>query len=182
MTSAKYVAITGMTLDVLGAVILARSFFMKRPSDVFRELKSFGSWDFHITRGARDLLLSWLVQSYEARTGAVIIGIGFFLQAISQILPHITLTKTIASLGIVVVAGTALYLFFLLQAWFVQLSAKQARGFYDELEPEATGEDWKKAIPDRRKELYQIEKRPDKWLNHTLDSVEGMDSTLTSNE
>jgi hypothetical protein len=114
------------------------------------------------------------------RTGAVIIGIGFALQAISQVLPHITLTNAI--LGIVVVAGTSFWLFFKLQNWFVQLSARQARGFYDELEPEATGADWKKTIPDRREELHQIEKQPGKWLNHKLDPVEGIDPTLTSNE
>lgn len=180
MTLSKFVAISGMILDVLGAVILARSFVLKRPSEVFRELKSFGRWDFHITRGARDLLLSWLVQSYEARTGAVIIGIGFALQAISQVLPHVTLTNAV--LGIAVVAGAAFWSFFMLQIRFVQRAARQARGFYDELEPEATGADWKKAIPDRREELNLIEKKPGKWLNHTLDSDEVIDPTLTSNE
>ena len=179
MTLAKFVAISGMILDVLGAVILARSFIMKRPSGVFRELKSFGSWSFHITRGARDLLLSWLVQRYEARTGAVIIGVGFALQAIAQVLPHITLTNAV--FGIVVVVGAALLLFFKLQTWFVQLAARQARGFYDEIEPEA-GAEWKKVIPDRREELHQIEKQPGKWLNHTFDLDEGIDPTLTSNE
>lgn len=180
MTLAKFIAISGMILDVLGAVILARSFVIKRPSDVFRELKSFGTWDFHITRGARDLMLSWLVQSCEARTGAVIIGIGFAFQAISQVLPHIIIANAV--LGVIIVAGVSFWLFFKLQTWFVQLSAKQARGFYDELEAEATGEDWKKAIPDRKKELHQIEKHPGKWLNHTLDPDESIDSTLTSNE
>jgi len=180
VTLAKFVAISGMIIDVLGAVIIARSFVMKRPSDVFRELKNFGRWDFYITRGARDLLLSWLVQSYEARAGAVIIGFGFVLQAISQVLPPITLTNAV--LGIVVVVGTSLWLFFKLQTWFVRLSARQARSFYNELEPEATSADWKKMIPDRREELHQIEKQPGKWLNHTFDPVEDIDPTLTSNE
>ena len=180
MTLAKFIAISGMILDVLGAVILARSFVMKRPKDVFRELKSLGTWDFHISRGARDLLLSWLVQSYEARTGAVIIAIGFALQAFSQVLPHVILINAV--LVIVFVAGTAIWLFFKLQTKFVQKAAKQARDFYDELESEANSAVWKKAISNRREELRQIKKQPVKWLNHTLDPEEGIDSTLTSNE
>jgi len=180
VTLAKFVAISGMILDVLGAFILARSFVMKRPKDVFRELKSFGGWDFHITRGARDLLLSWLVQSYEARTGAVALSIGFLLQAISQLLPHVTFSN--GALGIVVVLGAAIWSFFKLQNSFVQRAAMQARSFYDELETEATDEDWKKAILNRREELNQIKKKPGKWLNHTLDPEEGIDKTLTSNK
>jgi len=179
---ANFVTISGMILDVLGAVILARSFFLKRPKDVFRELKSFGKWNFHITRGARDLLLSWLVQSFEARTGALIIGIGFGLQAISQsqVLPEVTLPYAV--LGLFFVAKTAFWSFFRLQTGFVRRAARQARGFYKELEPEATGADWKEAIPNRCNELREIEKQPGKWLKHALEPEEGIDPTLTSNE
>lgn len=172
------VAICGMILDILGAVVLARSFVMKRPRDVFRELRSLGVWDFHITRGARDLVLSWLVQAVEARTGAAILGVGFALQAIAQVLPQ----EPIGYGAVVLTAAglAAVGLFLTLQAWFVRHAARQARAFYDELEPEAKSEDWKREIPLRRAELQQIEKDPRTWLGGGATAP--IDKTLTSNE
>ena len=172
------VVICGMILDVLGAVILARSFVVKRPRDVFRELRNFGVWDFHITRGARDLVLSWLVQAIEARSGAVILGLGFLLQAIAQLLPQ----QPIRYGGVVLAVGVcaAVGLFFILQAWFVRHAARQTKVFYNELESEAQGNDWKREISLRRAELEKIANSPRSWLRG--EETAPIDTSLTSNE
>jgi hypothetical protein len=167
-----------MILDVLGAVILARSFVVKRPRDVFRELRSFGTWDFHITQGARDLVISWLVQAVEARSGAVILGLGFLLQAIAQLLPQ----ELICYGGVVIAVGIcmAVGLFFILQSWFVRHAARQAKVFYNELESEAQSEKWGKEISLRHKELDHITNSPRSWLHG--EETPPIDTTLTSNE
>jgi hypothetical protein len=170
------VAICGMILDVLGAVILARSFVVKWPRDVFRELRSFGVWDFHISRGARDLVLSWLVQAVEARSGAFILFLGFLLQAIAQLLPQ----EPICCGGVVIAAGVcvAFGLFFFLQTRFVRYAARQAIVFYDELRPEAQGKEWKQEISLRREELHRIANDPVSWLRG--EDTAPIDKTLTS--
>jgi hypothetical protein len=177
MKLATVVVICGMILDVLGAVILARSFVVKRPRDVFRELRSLGGWDFHITRGARDLLLSWLVQAVEARSGAIILGLGFLLQAIAQLLPqdHICYGGVIIAFGVCAAVG----FFFILQSWFVRHAARQAKIFYNELESEAQSEKWKNEIPLRLKELDHITNSPRSWLHG--EETPPIDTTLTSN-
>lgn len=178
MNLGTVVVICGMILDVLGAVILARSFVVKRPRDVFRELRCFGVWDFHITRGARELVLSWLVQAVEARSGAVILGLGFLLQAIAQLLPQ----KPIHYGGAIIAVGVcaAVGLFFPLQAWFVRHAARQAKVFYNELEREAQSEVWRREISLRRLELQKIENNPRSWL--CGGDTTPIETTLTSNE
>jgi hypothetical protein len=172
------VVICGMILDVLGAVILARSFIVKRPRDVFYELRSLGGWNFHITRGARDLLLSWLVQAVEARSGALILGLGFLLQAIAQLLPQypICYGEVILAVGVC----TAVGFFFILQAFFVRHAARQAKVFYNELEPEAQSKEWKDEISLRCAELEKIINSPRSWLRGK--ETAPIDTTLTSNE
>lgn len=163
MTIANVVAICGMILDILGAVILARTFVVKRPHEVFRELKSFGNWDFQITVGARNLLLSWLVQSWEAKTGAVILAFGFALQAISQGMPQ---EKTSWSPAILLLSSAiSIWLFFWLQSLFVRRAACEAQDFYIDLERAEISDDWKREIPLRRKELKKNEAEPRKWLD-----------------
>ena len=164
MTIATVVAICGMIFDVLGAVILARTFFVKRPHEVFRELRSFGHWDFPVTVGARNLLVSWLVQSWEAKTGAVILAFGFVLQAISQALPKEELPWYWGAL--LLCLATSIWLFFWMQSFFVRQAAREALDFYVELDRETKSEDWKREIPTRRKELEEIEAAPTKWLKY----------------
>ena len=168
-----------MLIDALGAVVVARSFVLKRPVDVFRELRSFGRWDFHITIGARDLLLSWLIQSNEARTGAALLAFGFLLQAFAQVLPLVAVSSGgyILVLMVICVFGG----FFVLQSWFVRHAAKNAQSFYIDIESEAVGQDWLKAIPQRRQELTMIERAPHRWLKGTMEPPEDLDPTLTSN-
>jgi len=163
MTIANVVAICGMIFDILGAVILARTFVVKRPHEVFREVNSVGCWDFPITVGARNLLVSWLVQSREAKTGAVILALGFALQAISQVIPHEETSWAPAIL--LLSAAISMWLFFWLQSFFVRGAACEAQGFYVDLERGAIPDDWKREIPLRRDELKRIEAEPKKWLN-----------------
>jgi hypothetical protein len=179
LTNSTVLAIAGMVLDVLGAVILARSFVMKRPREVFRELKSFGVFDFHITPGARDLLLSWLVQSIEARTGAGILALGFFLQGLAQLLPPVSISHAGWLLGAAVVI--AVVAFFRLQEWFVRVAARQASAFYEELADEASSDDWRQAIPARKAEIEAIAKDPRQWLAPRSGHPK-IDTTLTSND
>ena len=177
MTVYAAVSISGMILDVLGAVLLASSFVLKRPVDVFHDVRSLGSWDFHIGRGARDLLLSWLVQAIEARTGAAIVALGFLCQAIAQFTP----SAPIAYIWLmpVLVSISALVGFFALQRRFVSRAARQAVAFYDALEAEAASEDWKREIPLRREEVRVIERNPQQWLKPRT-GHEPVDKTLTS--
>jgi len=162
MTVANVVAISGMIFDILGAVILARTFVVKRPYEVFREVNSFGCWDFPVTVGARNLLVSWLVQSREAKTGAVILTFGFGLQGFSQVLPQEEAPW--AGILLILFAAVSLWLFFSLQSLFVRQSAHEAQSFYIELIHGTNSEDWKREIPLRQKELEEIEAEPRKWL------------------
>jgi hypothetical protein len=172
------VAICGMILDVLGAVILARSFVVKRPRDVFREIRSLGGWNFHITRGARDLLLSWLVQAVEARSGAFILGLGFLLQAVAQLLPQdlICYGEVIIAVGVC----AAIIGFFILPGCFVRHAARQAKVFYTELESDAQSKEWKDEISLRCAELEKIINSPRSWLRN--EETAPIDTTLTSNK
>lgn len=162
MTIAIVIAICGMIFDVLGAVILARTFVVKRPHEVFREVKSFGCWDFPITVGARNLLLSWLVQAREARTGAVMLAFGFALQALSQVLPkeEASWLSAILLLSLVI----SIWLFFWLQSFFVRQAAREAQEFYIKFSRGTIPHDWKREILLRQKELKEIEVEPAKWL------------------
>lgn len=162
MTIGNAVATYGMILDILGAVVLARSFVVKRPTEVFREVRSFGTWDFPITVGARDLLVSWLVQALEAKTGAAILTLGFALQAVSQVLSK--KETEWALLFLLVSAAASLWLFFWFKRIFVRRAVRQAQGFYVELAQATISEDWKREIPLRCKELNEIEAQPNKWL------------------
>jgi hypothetical protein len=162
VTTYAAVSISGMILDVLGAVVLARSFVFKRPKEVFRDIRSLGVYDFPITCGARDFLLSWLVQASEARTGAAIIGLGFTIQAIAQFtssspMPYIWLLPV--SVIVLALAG-----FFALQKCLVSKAAKKATEFYDDLIMEASNEEWKREIRLRRDELSGITQNPREWL------------------
>jgi len=174
-----FVTISGMTLDVLGAVVLARSFVMKRPEDVFREISSYGTWDFPITRGARDLVLSWLVQRVEARTGAFILFVGFSLQAVSQFLGQYVIGYGFWLLGLIIFS--VFLAFFFLQNWFVRSAVGNAYAFYTELEKIGTGDNWKKFIEERREELSKISNAPMVWLKGGFEN-DPPDNTLTSNE
>ena len=162
MTIANVVVICGLIFDILGAVLLARTFVMKRPHEVFREVESFGHWDFPVTLGARNLLVSWLVQSREAKTGAVILALGFALQAVSQVLPNEETSWALAILLFSVAAS--IWLFLWLQSLFVRRAAHEAQSFYIELDGGTISEDWKREIPLRRQELEEIEAEPSKWL------------------
>ena len=162
MTIVNVVAICGMIIDVLGAVILARTFFVKRPHEVFSEVRSFGHWDFAITVGARNLLVSWLVQSREAKTGAAILAFGFSLQVVAQVLP---LSEVPWPFAILIAALlVSILLFFWLQSLFVRQAAREAQGYYIELSGQDISDDWKAEIPLRKKELEAIEAKPDAWL------------------
>lgn len=164
MTIANVVAICGMIFDILGAVILARTFVVKRPHEVFHEVESFGHWDFPITVGARNLLVSWLVQAWEAKTGAVILAFGFTLQAISQVTPP-TEIEALWCLAILLLSVfISIRLFFWLQSLFVRRAAHEALNYYISLEQGEISEDWMREIPLRREELKIIEAKPEKWL------------------
>ena len=164
MTIATDTAIYGMILDIFGAFILARSFVVKRPMEVFRDVRSFGNWDFPITVGARNLLLSWLVQAYEAKTGAVMLLSGFVLQAVAQaqLLPKGE--SVWALLFLLLFAVVSLWLLFWLPRIFVRLAARQARRLYLELGQGTISDDWKREIPLRCTELNEIQARPGQWL------------------
>jgi putative hemolysin len=163
MTIANVVAICGMIFDILGAVILARTFVVKRPHEVFCEIKSFGCWDFPITVGARNLLVSWLIQSSEAKVGAIILALGFVLQAVSQVMPQVETSWAPAIL--LFSAAIAICLFFWLQLLFVRRAACEAQGFCIALERGEIPEDWKREILLRCDELKRIEAEPKRWLN-----------------
>ncbi len=164
MTFSSILAICGMILGVLGAVILARSFVLKHPREVFHDINSLGNWDFQVTRGARNLLLSWLVQAIEARVGAIILGIGFLLQALSQIIPQEHVHYLIAAIVIIMFIVITSISFFWLQNSFIRKAACQALTYYNELELGDNNEDWKREIPVRQQELRNIHKNPSIWL------------------
>lgn len=162
MTIANVVVICGMIIDILGAVVLARTFFVKRPHEVFGEVRSFGHWDFAITVGARNLLVSWLVQSYEAKTGAAILAFGFAVQALAQVLPQIEAPWPSAILTATLVVSVCL--FFWLQSLFVRQAAREAQSYYIDLVGQDISDDWKREIPLRQNELKAIEANPVGWL------------------
>lgn len=63
----------GLALDVVGAVVLAKSFMLKDPQDAYYEgLPVFG--------GNNSLLMSALLQRGEARAGGGLLVVGFLLQ------------------------------------------------------------------------------------------------------
>lgn len=176
MTNANVVAICGMIFDILGAVVLARTFVVKRPHEVFREINSFGCWDFPITVGARNLLVSWLVQSSEAKAGAAILAFGFALQAVSQVIPQAEMWW--APVILIFAVAISICVFFWLQSLFVRRAACEAQGFYVALESEKIPDDWKHEITLRRDELKRIEAEPKKWLN--LESNPSTQATANS--
>jgi len=151
-----------MIIDVLGAVILARTFFVKRPHEKFGEVRSFGHWDFAITIGARNLLVSWLVQSREAKTGSAILAFGFALQAVAQVLPAFEVPWALAIL--IAALLVSIFLFFRLQSQFVRQAANEAQAYYVELSSQEISDDWKAEIPLRREELTAIQANPRAWL------------------
>lgn len=163
MTIANITAMSGMILDTLGAVILARTFCVKRPKEVFREVNSLGTWDFAMTVGARNLLVSWLVQSNEAKSGALILGIGFTLQAIAQVLPSLTAPFPLLILASVLIISMCI--FFILQTIFVRSAALDGKKYYKAWEQDAkTPESWMPIIEKRLNELEEIRKFPKMWL------------------
>lgn len=163
MNNQNVVAICGMIFDILGAVILARTFVVKRPHEIFREVRSFGCWDYPVTVGARNLLVSWLVQSLEAKTGAAILAVGFTLQAISQVL--LEEPAPWAPAVLLLTALISIWLFFLLQSLFVRRAAREAHGYYVAIERGEIPDDWKGEILLRRDELEKITAKPKNWLN-----------------
>lgn len=177
MTIANVLSISSLILDVLGAILLARSFIMKHPIEAFRDLRCIGVWDFHVTIGARDMLLSWLVQSVEAKVGAELLAVGFLWQ--SAALLTIPMAATYGWVVLLMVVSGAIAAFFFLQKWFVCYASRQALPFYKQLQSEADV-NWQTEIARREMELHEIEVSPHLWIERPLTPVP-IDTTLTSN-
>jgi hypothetical protein len=155
-------AVSGMIIDILGAFFIARSFILKKPASVFSDVKSLGSWGFCFSPGARDLLLSWLIQGIEARTGAMLMFVGFTFQILAQFL-----STTEYRYGFLIVAGVALaavVALFRLPIQFVSRASKQALDYYQLLRLE--DKDFKD-ISEREQELKKIHASPRIWLHPT---------------
>jgi hypothetical protein len=170
--------VTGLMLDVLGALFIARSFVVKRTTDTFNELRALGVWDFTVTKGASRLLLSWLVQSLEAKWGFVIITLGFFCQALGALLAPCSLGWSLFRV-IVGLDGVAFILtYFALPRLIVVTAAKQSCSFYEQIGSEKI-EGWDGLIAERLAELKAIERTPGDWLRGHLTPLP-IDTTLTS--
>ncbi len=152
-------AVSGMLIDALGAIFIARSFIFKKPDSVYSDVKSLGLWGFCYSPGACDLLLSWLIQGIEARTGAILMLVGFALQILAQFLiPTESLYGflIVSCVGLIAVAA-----FFFLPIRFVRRASKQALNYYQQIRSENKKlED----ISEREEYLRKIYASPYIWL------------------
>jgi len=77
------VTLSGLALDISGAVLLARGFMMKALPEMFYESRTFSDGNIHLLR-------SGLFQRSEAWGGAILLMLGFMLQILGslRLFPH----------------------------------------------------------------------------------------------
>ena len=137
LSLANVTSICGMILDILGAVLISRTFLRKSAIDVIYDVGSFGRWDWHTSIGARDLLISSLIQTQEAKAGALILAIGFAFQSIAQFLPSSVCywSGNVTPLNVIILLIIFSYkLFRWLELSFIRKAARESLEFYDRTE------------------------------------------------
>jgi hypothetical protein len=100
-------SILGLYFDVIGAYFLAQSFIAKKLDDIVCE--SWGTRNKYYTGGmSENLGQSFYQQSVEARTGFLVLLLGFTLQGIGNLFPEFRLPIYTAATAICILLITLL--------------------------------------------------------------------------
>lgn len=94
-----YPSILGLYLDVIGAYFLAQSFITKNLEDIVCE--SWGNRGKQYPGGmSENLALSLYHQRIEARTGFIVLTIGFILQGIGNLYSKLMLPSYVSAISV----------------------------------------------------------------------------------
>lgn len=96
MTSTSRLIVTGLVFDILGAILLAKSFMEKNTYKIIRET-GFGAWKYRNPH----LLFSIIQQKVEAWSGASYLSIGFIFQILGTI-QTITVLNSVLMFAIII--------------------------------------------------------------------------------
>lgn len=90
--------VLGLILDIIGAFYIAKSFVFKTPKDLAAESYGTNCPDKDLTGGmSGNLFRSFYKQAVEAKTGFVIIALGFGGQIVGTIYSNLTVNSWLGS-------------------------------------------------------------------------------------
>lgn len=104
--------IIGLILDIIGVFCIAKSFIFKTPKDLVSE--SYGTYHKgkELSYGmSGNLFRSFYRQSVEAKTGFVVMAVGFFAQIIGILSPNFIINYWLGIFTIIVVVCILFILF-----------------------------------------------------------------------